>query len=772
MENNENVVKFLKKYGWIILLIMIFLAALYIRSLPGLKLQEPRLQAIDPYYFFRMGEYIIENGHLPTDDGMAGWGTIPGGPDRTQDFLVVLWIYPMLYFILNPLLGVSWYWVGVWGPALFGALQVIFIFFLAKELFNSRKIGLMSAMFLSFLPGILYRVSAGFIEKEPVAGGMMILGMYFFVKAFKQYEISKDFSWHRLLIHPVSTLIGKIKKEDETLMIIKTAIYGIIAGFTFAMMAGTWGGVRIALLIIGVFVVISLLLDRYPKALLFAHIPMLITFFIFSRAFAVSPNITDIEFLSNIVAAGLLFIRYFSEKFKIVEEKYLPYIIPAIFVIGLFIFGIVAYVNVEIGSWTAFYIERISSPMTSGVIPSTVAESQSAGNFLRNTLSTFGTEYAVRSYGLPPFMVYLSTIYFAALGILLMGYEFVMKKRNLEHIFIMLFFVAGMLLATGAMRLTFVFGYPVAIAAGYFIIRGGSYVMLYTKKLLNEKGRHYLKIIGTVFVAIVVITNFSAGVVMGNSINSSLSDDWYNSLIWLKENTAKDAVILEWWDFGWWFQYVGEKITLVDGGYHDQKPTQDIAKFYTEPLTDDGLNFLKKFGVDYVMVSPDLIPKFGAMSKIANWGTKVDVLPTFNMVNSYQEGDKTLLEYSGGGQTVLVAYSVSGEGNSTTLSNITAMIKSPQGQAFVRDVGVGNQVIRNDRPNSIPGMIYFAGNVVIFAPEAVEDCMFVRLYLFDGVGLEPYFNKVYDEQGMKIYEVLYENFSPEITGDYILAGDR
>jgi len=172
------------------------------------------------------------------------------------------------------------------------------------------------------------------------------------------------------------------------------------------------------------------------------------------------------------------------------------------------------------------------------------------------------------------------------------------------------------------------------------------------------------------------------------------------------------------------------------------------------------------------MVSSDLIPKFGAMSKIANWGEKIDVLPTFNLAKNYQEGDKILLEYGGGDQIILVAYSMTSDGNNTAIKNITAIVKMPQGQAYVRDMGIGNQIIRTNRSNSIPGMIYFAGNAVVFVPEAAEDCVFIRLFLFDGNGMEKYFEKVYDNLGIKIYKVKYENFPAGITGQYINVADR
>ncbi len=124
-----------------------------------------------------------------------------------------------------------------------------------------------------------------------------------------------------------------------------------------------------------------------------------------------------------------------------------------------------------------------------------------------------------------------------------------------------------------------------------------------------------------------------------------------------------------------------------------------------------------------------------------------------------------------GDQSILVAYSTVTTGNTTGMGNITALIKSAQGQAYIRDIGIGNQVIRSDKENTVPGMVYLAGDAIVFIPEAVEECMFVRLYLFNGVGLENYFEKVYDNLGMKIYRVAYENFPESVTGEYVHAED-
>ncbi|MBN2042835.1 MAG: hypothetical protein JW754_03435, partial [Candidatus Aenigmarchaeota archaeon] len=730
----ENVYNFLKKHYWVFCLIFILLVAFYLRGIPGTKLTYPQLQAIDPYFFFRMGEYYIENGQFPENDYLARWGTYPGGPDRTGDFPLTTLSYLVLYYTLNPFTGIDWYFIGVWGPAFFGMLQVLFIYFLGKELFNKKEVGLLAAASLAFVPGILYRVSAGFIEKEPIGGVLMVIGLIFFVKAFKEKTIEKNVTLGYIIRHPLA-ILHKTNLEEERIKTLKTVLYGFLAGVFLVLMANTTSQVRLVWLMIGAFVMISLLLNKYSKRFMFAHLSAIISYFVLSYATVKPMSMMDVDMIVNFAAVFFFILRYAVEKYNLIKKEYIPMVVPGIFIFFVFAVLIFSYINIDTGIWLSNNMARISNPISYGVISSTVAESQTAGGFMASTISSFGNQNAIGYFGLPDFFIYFSLIYFSFVAIIVMIYEFLFRERKLEFIFVIVFFFIMMQLAIGAIRLSFIFAFPVALTAAYCLYRGSEFVIRRTKNLRGEKF-NYMKVVVGVSLGLVLVTGYTSGWLMASNIGTSLDDSWYNSLIWLRDNTAEDAVVLEWWDYGWWFHYVGKKITLVDGGYHDQVPTQDIAKFYTEPISNRSLNFLKHYNITYVMVSPDLIPKFGAMSKIANWGAKVDVLPTFTLTNNYQEGSKTLLEYSLGGEKILFAYNIVQEANYTGMANITAMIKSGMGQAYISHVGIGNQVIPVEKPNSIDGMAYMAGNAVVFIPGPVRECMFVRLYLFDAAGLE------------------------------------
>ncbi|NIO20107.1 MAG: hypothetical protein GTN76_05030, partial [Candidatus Aenigmarchaeota archaeon] len=265
------------------------------------------------------------------------------------------------------------------------------MYFLGKELFN-KKVGLLAAAFLAFVPGILYRVSAGFIEKEPVGGMFMLLTFLFFVKAFKVGEVDREISWRHILLHPFS-ILHKTSLSEERLKAMKSVLYGTLSGIFLFLMSLSWGGTKIVLIVIPLFVLVSLLLNRYDLKFLLSYVSFFVSFsllivLVAYSILSVAPVIlTEVEMIVNYVALFAFLIRFGIERFSVIDKKYVPYAIPALFVIGLFIFGVASYVNIELGEWTADIIARTSQPISYGVIASTVAESQTAGGFMRDSLT-------------------------------------------------------------------------------------------------------------------------------------------------------------------------------------------------------------------------------------------------------------------------------------------------------------------------------------------------------------------------------------------------
>jgi len=41
--------------------------------------------------------------------------------------------------------------------------------------------------------------------------------------------------------------------------------------------------------------------------------------------------------------------------------------------------------------------------------------------------------------------------------------------------------------------------------------------------------------------------------------------DWLQALNWMRDNLADDAVVVSWWDYGYWIEAIGGQTTLADG---------------------------------------------------------------------------------------------------------------------------------------------------------------------------------------------------------------
>lgn len=62
-----------------------------------------------------------------------------------------------------------------------------------------------------------------------------------------------------------------------------------------------------------------------------------------------------------------------------------------------------------------------------------------------------------------------------------------------------------------------------------------------------------------------LIEPVEAGIDRAKNYLPNVNDQWWNALIQIKENSAPDAIINSWWDFGHWFKYIADRRVTLDG---------------------------------------------------------------------------------------------------------------------------------------------------------------------------------------------------------------
>ena len=114
----------------------------------------------------------------------------------------------------------------------------------------------------------------------------------------------------------------------------------------------------------------------------------------------------------------------------------------------------------------------------------------------------------------------------------------------------------------------------------------------------------------------------------------TMSDDWYNALTWLKDNTPATSYyldptkkpeysVLSWWDYGNWIIYVAKRPVVCN---NFQAGAIDAAKFFTAKNEEQALKIAKKRKVRYIitdeqmgMANETISGKFRAIMEIAGY---------------------------------------------------------------------------------------------------------------------------------------------------------
>lgn len=58
----------------------------------------------------------------------------------------------------------------------------------------------------------------------------------------------------------------------------------------------------------------------------------------------------------------------------------------------------------------------------------------------------------------------------------------------------------------------------------------------------------------------------------------SMNDAWWNSLTKIKNNSTQDAIITSWWDFGHWFKAIADRPVTFDGGTQNRPQAHWVGK--------------------------------------------------------------------------------------------------------------------------------------------------------------------------------------------------
>ncbi|MDD3083578.1 MAG: STT3 domain-containing protein [Candidatus ainarchaeum sp.] len=571
----------IKKSVWnnketIFLLIIIFLLAISIRSnlvrFEGNYLFEP-----DAYYHARLTQELITQGYVGEIDPNVYYFVEGGMPQSTAE--LQHYLMAALYFVLS--LGfynkeLIAFAVQI-APILFGAIISVGMYFLAKEIFNSKKVGLVTGFLAAIGPAFAYRTMAGAEGNDSLAFVWMVIGFVFLIRAIKTKSLDKN-------------------------DLINTSLSGIF----FGLMAITWrANILIPLILIPSSIFMMMYIsgtskkEKITKSEPFNFITKIFVslgiYTIISTAYSFfSIGYTEVWFLSltrsisnvtkinleitlligiitTIVFIGLCFFFYNSKK----EIKSLA---PTITIILLYV-GLIAMLMFFAIEPDFFY-----SGEGRQSISSLVGE-ESLGN------KSFGIKYnSLIVLPIIALFVFPITLYFF--------------KREDSHTQILLWFwtIITLFMAWYKLKFTFIFG--LGLIAGAAITCYIIFELL--KKYEMNKALEGKIVLGAfVFILLTGVSGSDMYLTQFAPFANS-SPYWIETMDWIQNNTDENAKFFNWWSDGHQLAFVTERKFSVDNRNASGFGNKAYAEFTITNDVQRGYDIVtKEIGAEYIILPSD-----------------------------------------------------------------------------------------------------------------------------------------------------------------------
>ena len=134
-------------------------------------------------------------------------------------------------------------------------------------------------------------------------------------------------------------------------------------------------------------------------------------------------------------------------------------------------------------------------------------------------------------------------------------------------------FVAVVIVATFFQRR---FAYYLAAPAAAYI----GWLVIYT--LRDFKGSPKYGLVATAIATAIAGAMLPAAIMVASTPLYSPSYAWEGALEWTREHTPEDAVVVAWWDHGYWVRYIAEREPMADNS-QDRREVQAVAGILTTP---------------------------------------------------------------------------------------------------------------------------------------------------------------------------------------------
>ncbi|MEM2122872.1 MAG: STT3 domain-containing protein [Candidatus Bathyarchaeia archaeon] len=553
---------------YILLGLIVTLAAM-LRVLPirwGMYLSE-----FDPYQQYRMADRIINHGFSSWFTWRDYMSWHPWGRDiPTTNYPGIAFTAAITYRFLK-ILGLELtllQWCIIF-PIVFGSLTCIAAYLLGKEL-GGGSVGLFSALLLAFSSSHVNRTSLGFFDSETV--GIFLMLLFF-------------------------TLFLRASSEEASLRVVVN--YSVLAGLSLAYLAASWGAFRYPLGLVALYTMVIVLLRKGGKSLLLTYgIAMgvaLVAMFQIPRL-----GYAFLREWTTLAVIGVLIVLAASEFSKILKTELgktsLILLIAGILAAGGYLLLRIGVISSLAGKFSAVLNPGIRAAMP---IVESVAEHRPG------TWASIFYEFGALIF----------------LGIF--GFYFTAKNGRPRDVFLILFGLTSAYFASSFVRLTLLMAPAFTILSATAInelVKPSLDILkekisLPKRKIIVRVGKEYG--VGSIMIILIVLmptfyyatrSAYTPTTIATSSIPVAPSgdevvkyQDWLHALLWMRNNLPEDAVVMSWWDYGYWITAIADKRSLADNGTINATQIATIACTFLSNETW-AIPVMKRYNVTHVAV--------------------------------------------------------------------------------------------------------------------------------------------------------------------------
>jgi len=575
------------------------------------------LSEFDPYFHYDVTRFVAERGFsawftTPRSDWTKFW--YPYGRDIPHSsFPGLPFAGAALYFLASALgISVRVLDVCILFPVVMAAITCIVAYFLGKDI-GGKEVGLFFSLLLAVNPAYISRTSLGFYDDETVGILAILLTSLFYLRS----------------LEPKKSTLSSVG-------------YATAAGLSLGYLCASWGGSRYMLGLLPLFTFALLILRKHSRRLLISYGILLGI----GLPIAASVPKLGLSFLTEfevVAAAGVFLLLCVSEIVGSLRTKRAKIGFAAFSLITI---GLVVYL-----SWRYGYVSFLTSRFASVINPFERFNLPIIESVQEHRPATWGMIYY--QFGV---LVFLAPL----------GLYFTSRRLTNHNLFLITLTLTSLYFAGSMIRLAVLLA-PALCALGSLAIVEvvKPFLDIAMERSFTRRRVRFARVrpVGKGFslsfviflfllLSLTLVRGAESGYMPTTMASSSLPvrmnfDDWQEALTWMRESLPSDAVVVSWWDYGYWISVGANKTSLADNGTMNTTQIAQIGRMFMSNETE-ALAILKNYNATHVVV-------FTTIGLSLRWGQAIlygDEVKWYWMaeiagLNSTELGDKSITENLG-----------------------------------------------------------------------------------------------------------------------------